>query len=183
MTLLFSTIMFALAEGEGGLPWYLNVPGFEAWRWFNLLLFVLVMYLLLRRPLAKVFNERRETIRRDLMRAQEERDAALKKLDEVNARLQTLDAEVTQVREQASREATAERARIAEETKRETERLRDQAEREITSVAKAAQQGLREFTAAQSVELAEQMIRQEMRPETDARLIKDYVAELGGARR
>ena len=182
MSLQFSSIIFALA-GEGGMPWYLNVPGFEAWRWFNLLLFVGVLYLLSHRWLAKIFNERRATIRHDLMRAQEERDAALKKLDEVNARLQTLDGEVAKVREQAQAESNVERERIAQETKRETERLREQAEREIASIAKAAQQELREFTATQSVALAEQMIRQEMRPETDARLIKDYVADLGGARR
>jgi F-type H+-transporting ATPase subunit b len=125
---------------------------------------------------------RREGIRRDLMRAQEERNAALAKLEEVEARLAKLDAEVSSVREQSEREATEERERIRRSTEEETRKLREQAQREIESAGKAARQELREFAAEQSVRLAEEMIRSDIKPEDDARLVSLRVEELGGVR-
>src|ERR1043166_1777838 len=62
-------------------------------RLINLLLFVGLMYFLLRRPLGEAFRARQEGIRRDLLRAEEERRAAVAKLEEVEGRLARLDAE------------------------------------------------------------------------------------------
>lgn len=149
----------------------------------NLLLFVAVAVYFLRRPLKEKLQERREGIRRDLMRAQEERNAALQKLAEVEARLAKLDTEVETVREQARREAAEERARIERQAEEDARKLREQARREIESAGKAARAELREYAAEQSVRLAEEMIRHDMRPEDDERLVSDYVEELGGSRR
>jgi ATP synthase F0 subunit b len=173
-------IFFAPAEGESA-PWW-NIPSFEAWRWLNLIIFVAVFVYILRRPVSEAMRARREGIRRDLMQAQEERNAALAKLEEVEARLARLDAEVSSVREQSEREATEERERIRKSTEEETRKLREQAQREIESAGKAARQELREFAADQSVRLAEEMIRRDIKPEDDARLVSLRVEELGGVR-
>lgn len=169
-------------QGGDGAPWY-NLPYFPVWRWFNLLLFIGALYFILRRPLGQFLQTRRESIRRDLMRAQEERDAALAKLEAVELRLQNLNSEVEMIRERAVREAEAERERIARATDEEMRKLRKQAQREIDSTAKAARQDLRRYAAEQSVRLAEEMIRARLRPEDDRRLVNEYVEELGGMRR
>jgi F0F1-type ATP synthase membrane subunit b/b' len=126
---------------------------------------------------------RREGIRRDLMRAQEERNAALAKLEEVEARLARLDVEVASLHEQSQKEAADERERIRRSTEEETQKLREQAQREIESAGKAARHELREFAAQQSVRLAEEMIRRDIKPEDDARLVSLRVEELGGVKR
>ena len=164
------------------MPWWLNYPGFEAWKFVNLGIFVLALIYFLRRPIGEALRARREGIRRDLMRAQEESNAALAKLEEVEARLAGLDAEVAIVREQASREAEAERERIKRTTEDDARKLREQAQREIESAGKAARQELRRYAAEQSVQLAEQMIRRDMRPEDDARLVSLEIEELGGVK-
>lgn len=174
------TNLVALAEGESA-PWW-NIPSFEVWRWLNLLIFITVFVYILRRPVSEAMRARREGIRRDLMRAQEERNAAVAKLEEVEARLARLDAEVKSVREQSEREAAEERERIRTATEEETRKLREQAQREIESAGKAARQQLREFAAEQSVRLAEEMIRRDIKPEDDARLVSLRVEELGGVR-
>ena len=181
MFIALFTILFAPAEGESA-PWW-NIPSFEVWRWVNLLIFVGVFIYLLRRPVSEAMRTRREGIRRDLMRAQEERNAALAKLEEVEQRLAKLDAEVASVREQSEREAAEERERIRKATEDETRKLREQAQREIESAGKAARQELREFAAEQSVQLAEEMIRRDIKPEDDARLVGLRIEELGGVRR
>lgn len=175
-------IIGLFAGGDGGTSWY-NIPGWEAWKFLNLFLFFGVLFYFLRRPLSESLVARRESIRRELMRAQEERNAALAKLEEVEARLARLDSEVESVRAQAQREAAEERERIARATEEEVRKLRDQAQREIESAGKVARQELRRYAAEQSTRLAEELIRRDMRAEDDARLMKDYVEELGGVGR
>jgi ATP synthase F0 subunit b len=176
----FITFLITLAE-PGETTWW-NYPGFEAWKFFNLFLFVLVLVFILRRPIGDALRTRREGIRNELMRAQEERNAALAKLEEVEARLARLDEEVAQVRAQAQREAEEERERIRRSAEEEAQKLREQAQREIESAGKAARQELRQYAAEQSVRLAEEMIRRDIRPEDDARLVNLNVEGLGGVK-
>lgn len=162
-------------------PWW-NYPGFELWRVVNLAIFILAaLYLHHRfgRPLSEALRSRRERIKQELETARAERDLALKKLAEVETRLQGLDAEVSAIRAQANAEAEAEKSRISAATEIEMEKLRQHAQREIESATKAAKQELREFAAKQSVILAETAIRQEIRPDDDARLIGMNVEQLG----
>ncbi len=161
---------------------YLDYPGFEAWKFINLAVFVGVMIFILTRKvkLGEAFRARRESIKSELARAQQERDAAVAKLKEVEERLARLDAEVAEIQERSKREAAEERERIARSTETETTKLSEQAQREIESAGKVARHELRRYTAEQSVRLAEEIIRREMKPEDDARLIDSNIRELGG---
>ena len=179
MVVFISNILIVLADGTGSQFLTLETVA----KLLNLLLFVGLMIYVLRRPLKEKLQERRDGIRRDLMRAQEERSAALAKLEEVEARLAKLGAEVEAVRVKAQREAAEERARIEQQTEEDARKLREQTRREIESASKAARSSLREYAAEQSVRLAEDMLRREMRPEDDARIVSEYVEELGGIRR
>jgi F0F1-type ATP synthase membrane subunit b/b' len=104
-------------------------------------------------------------------------------LAEVNARLARLDEETFALREQAAAEAAAERERIARTTEEEARKVREQAQREIESAGKAARLELRRYAAEQSTELAEELLRRDLRRDDDERLMRDYIEELGGARR
>ncbi len=103
------------------------------------------------------------------------------KLKEVEERLARLDSEVAAIKEQSKHEAEQERERIARSTETDIAKLKEQAQREIESAGKAARNELRRYTAEQSVRLAEEIIKREMRPEDDARLITRNIEELGGA--
>lgn len=173
---VIKTSLALLAE-----PWW-NYPGFELWKFVNLGIFVLILLYLLSRKvrLGAAFESRRETIRGELAQAQQERDAAIAKLKEVEERLAKLDSEVAAIQEQSRREAEAERQRIADSTRADGVKLQEQTKREIESAGKAARDELRRYTAEQSVRLAEEIIRRELRPEDDARLINRNIEELGG---
>jgi F0F1-type ATP synthase membrane subunit b/b' len=60
-------------------------------------------------------------------------------------------------------------------------KLKLQAQREIESASKAAVLELREFAAQQSVALAEESIRRDLRAEDDKRIIGLNVEQLGGS--
>ena len=174
---VFTFIAFTLQEEH----WW-NYPGFELWKFVNLAIFVAVMIFILTRKvkLGEAFRTRRENIKRDLARAREERDAAIAKLKEVEERLALLDTEAAAIHKQAVQEAAEERERIAKSTETEITKLSEQAQREIESAGKVAKHELRRYAAETSVRLAEEMIRREMKPEDDARLIHQNIEELGG---
>lgn len=176
--MLFDPMTFLLLAAEGAWGEYLPVIA----KLVNLLLFAGLLVYILRRPIGQAFRDRRDHIRRELMRAQEERNAALAKLEEVEGRLARLDSEVESIRAQAQKDAAEERVRIERQTEEEIRKIREQSQRDIESAAKAARAGLREYAAEQSVRLAEEMIRRDIRPEDDARLVNEYVEELGGIR-
>lgn len=174
-------ILFIAFIGEGessGRPWW-DYPGLELWKFFNLFLFVAVMVYLLKRPLSDAFRSRREGIRSELAKAREERDQALAKLAEVQARLDRLNSDVAGIREHSQSEAKAERERILRETEQEILKLQEQSQREILSAGKVAKHELRRFAAQQSVRLAEEIVRREIRSDDDARLIELNVDQLG----
>jgi len=163
-------------------PRWWDYPGLELWKFVNLALFAGgLIYVLTRKvKLGEAFKTRRETIQQELAKAQQERDAALTKLKEVEDRLARLDSEVSAIREQSKQEAAEERERIAKSTEVEVARLSEQARREIERAGKAAKHELRLYAAQTSVRMAEEIIRREIKPEDDARLLHRNVQELGG---
>lgn len=183
LSFVISTFPLALSGAENP-PWW-DYPGFELWKFVNLGVFVFVMVYILTRKvkLGEAFKNRRENIRRELARAQEERDAAMAKLKEVEERFQRIEDEVSAIKELSARETAAERERIARDTEAEIAKLTEQAQREIQRAGKTARHELRRHTAEESVRLAEELIRREMKPEDDVRLITRNIEDLGGAAR
>ncbi len=158
---------------------YLNYPGFEAWKFLNLFIFVGVLIYLLNKPLSNAFKTKRETIRQELIRAKAERDEALAKLSQIDAKLANLTAESSQIREQSAREAEAEAARIAAQTTADVEKLRDNARREIEAAGAQARRELKRFSADESIKLAEEMLRQNVQGEDASRLVTASISGLG----
>jgi F-type H+-transporting ATPase subunit b len=144
----------------------------------NLLIFLGILYYLLRRPVREFLAQRLASVRQMLERAAKEKEIATMKMAELDARLNRLDAELTGIREQAGREAAAERERMKAETERDIEKLRLTTNREIEAAKQVAMADLREYAATKSVEFAEQIIRRELTPEDDARLLRRVSEEM-----
>ena len=179
---LLLTILILLHWIPDSLDPWLNYPGLELWKFVNLLIFVICAFFLHRRfgqPVREALRSRGERIKHDLARAQDERNQALAKLAEVEARFADLDAEVTAIKERAKVEGEAERERIQLATEAEISRIREQAKREIESAGKAARHELRRFAATENVRLAEEILKTEIGPDDDARLTSRSVRELG----
>lgn len=167
-----------LAEGEqsGGL---LSNP--LLWRVINLLTFVLVIIWILRSKvkIGQVFDRRAALIVKDLEEARREKQEAHERLQEVESRLAALDTEVAQIRAEAQHEAAREAERIRQSATTDAEKIRQTASREIEGAMKAARSELRAFVAEQSVALAEQSIRRQLRPEDNKRMLDKYIEDLG----
>jgi F-type H+-transporting ATPase subunit b len=174
--MLFSINLHLLLAGD----FWTSPTGFP--KLINLLIFLGILYLLLRRPTREFFASRLASVRQLLERAAKEKASASQKMAELDARLNRLDAEVATIREQSNREAAAERERMKTETERDLEKLRGATNREIEAAKQIALADLREFAATKSVELAEQIIKRELTPEDDARLLRQVSEELSNSK-
>lgn len=179
--------VFLLAGATGGesammrfYNEYLNIPGFEAWKFLNLTIFIAIMVYLLKRPLSEAFKAKREQIRAELIRAEQEKQAALAKLTEIEARLTQLESEKTDILQKAKDEAAFEKKRLAEQTTADVEGLRQQIEGNLERLSKQSYAQLRRFSADESIRLAEEKLRARIDDDNDARLVKASIQEIGG---
>ena len=166
--------------GESFWHTYFNFQGFEAWKFFNLAVFVALIVYLVRKPLTGAFKAKRETIRAELIKAEDERRAALARLNETEAKIARSGAEAEAVRERAARDAAAEKTRINEQTETDIRKIRASAQSEIDRAARQARADLRRFSAEESIRLAEEKIKSQMNAEADARLVKANIQSIGG---
>jgi F-type H+-transporting ATPase subunit b len=183
----FSFILIFAEEaghGEGGFSgfWntYMNIPGFELWRFINLAIFVGFLYYIARKPLSEKFKEKREAIRADLIKAEQEKQAALAALTAAEAKLVQLEPEKNTVIERARAEAEAEKSRITESAAAEAAKIREQAGNEISRLSQQTKNELRRFSADESIRLAEEKLRSQINAEKDSRLVKAGIEAIGG---
>ena len=184
-----TTFLLLFAEtakkSEGGFTAfydrYFNIPGFELWKFINLGLFILIMIWASKKfGLSEAFKARREKIRAELIRAEEEKQAALVKLTSAEGKLAQLNTEKENILANAKEEAAAEKKRLAEHTKAEIERLKAQAEADLARLVGQQRNELRRFSAEESIRKAEEKLRSAIDGKTDARLVKAGIAEIGG---
>jgi F0F1-type ATP synthase membrane subunit b/b' len=145
---------------------------------FNLTIFLAFLIWVLRKPAKEFFSTRLAEVRATLQQAAKEKEAAAAKMAELDSRMNRLDAEIAEIKSQAQREAVAERERLETEAKRDIEKIRQNSQREIESAKQVAMSELRDFAATKSVDLAEQLIRKELKPEDDAKLLQRMGEEM-----
>ncbi|MCI0490140.1 MAG: ATP synthase F0 subunit B [Blastocatellia bacterium] len=184
--MIFDTLIqpvLLLAADPAGSEGFLKNQGL--WRVINLLVFVIILIYILRNRIGigHLFDKRAASIVKELERARVEKQEAERKLAEVDARLGRLDQEVAEMRAEAEREALRERERIGQVAAADAEKIRQAAEREIEGAMKAARTELRAFVAEHSVDMAEAIIRREIRPEDNSRLLSKYIDELREVKR
>jgi F0F1-type ATP synthase membrane subunit b/b' len=138
------------------------------------------MVYLLKKPLSEAFKARRETIRAELIRAEEEKQAALAQLTSTEAKLVALESESANILEKARLEAEAEKARILTQTEEDVNRLRRQTESEAARLSQQARAELRRFSAEESIRLAEEIIKGKINAQKDAQLVKTNIQSIGG---
>jgi F-type H+-transporting ATPase subunit b len=166
-----------LAESEGQDGFLKNKP---LWRVINLVIFILFLAYILRSKvrIGQVFENRAATIVKELEQAKRDKQEAEARLAELETRLRSLDQEVAGIRAEAERASAREAERVREAAAADAEKIRLAAQREIAGAMKAARTELRAFVAEQSVAMAEGIIRREIRPEDNARMLNKYVDDL-----
>ena len=179
---IFPAILLLVGEVEAGeaVPWYRD----PRWRIVNLVIFIaFLVYILVKKiKIGEVFDRRADGIRKQLEQARREKEEAERRLAEVETRLARLDEEVSQIKAQNEAESAREHDRIMKGAATDADKIGQTAQRELEGAMKAAKSELRAFVAEQSVQLAEAMIRADLRADDAGRLLDKYIDELPGVK-
>ena len=132
----------------------------------------------LTKMLPKMFRQRAETIRKDLLEARSATEEANRRLAEVEAKLLRLDSEIDAMRQQLETDAEQDEARIKATLEAEKERIINSAEQEIAAVQAGAQRDLKKFAADLAIDQA--MHRIHLSAETDKALVREFGSKLSG---
>jgi F-type H+-transporting ATPase subunit b len=147
---------------------------------FAILVGILVYFL--KTPIASYLSGRSAQIRQDLITAAEMRRIATAQLQEIQARLSELPAELAALKSRGEEDVRSEKIRIAETAKTERERLLEQTRREIAMRLRIARRELTEHAAQLAVQVAHDRIQRTITPEDQLRLVDRYTTQLREAR-
>jgi len=152
----------------------------EIWMvWANMVLIIVLLSWLLYKPVKKFLAERRERIAKELetaaenMRASEETKAAY------NAKLANIEVERDELLDDARKLAGEREAAIIAEANSEAVLIKERAKREIELDREKAKDEMRKQIIQVSATMAEQLIGENMDPETRDQILDRAITELG----
>ncbi len=147
------------------------------------LLFGLLGYFL-GKPATQFFQSRTEAIQKGMADAKIAREAADKRLDEIELKLSHLSADIGAMQAEAAKEDAAQAERMRRQTEEEGAKIHSGAESEIDTMTRAARLELKAYAAKLAVDLAEERLKSELNPQVhpaaQERLVNAYVQDLGG---
>ena len=173
---VFLCLSTAYASGGGGeeAP---NWMGFF-WRLLNFAILLGVLYWLLAGKMRDFFTGRREGIKTALAEAVSAREAAEKKFRETSEKLDKATEEIEQLGEMIREQGLAEKERIIRDARKEAEKIMEDARTRMEQEFSKASRNLRTEAANLSTQMAEDLLRRQIRPEDHEALVKDYIGKV-----
>ena len=143
---------------------------------FTVLMGVLIYFV--RKPAVEGMRNSIESVRMMLKDADETRKQAEAKMKETEDRLAGVDRETEALLAAANKECEVEKERILAEAEEVVQRLKSEARVYIEQELKKAQDLLRKEVADSAMDIAEQIIRNNVKPEDQKRFIIEYLEKL-----
>lgn len=176
VTFALATLLPAIASAEeqGG-------GGHESnflWHAINLALIVGVIVYFARSPIQAFMADRRSSIESNIETAKRELESAEARLAECNARVDSLDREITEIRTAVRMQAEVERDRLLADARAAAERIGRDAAIAVEQEGRRARTELREEAAELAVRLAGDLLKRQVGDVDRARLVDEFVASV-----
>ena len=163
----------AIAAEEGGHD------GGGIWRIVNFAILVAAVFFIARYlKLKDFFANRRESIKTQLEEARRAKEEANKKAKDFEQKLILLDKKVEEIYKQIRAEGEIEKKRIIEEAMKLAEKIKEQTRFTAEQEIKKAREEIKGEIAQVAVEMAEEILRNEMTAADHERLIKEYLEKV-----
>jgi F-type H+-transporting ATPase subunit b len=169
------------AEGEGHEEGH-AAPTLDGGRLASQLLnfaaLIAILYFGGRKAVSAALQSRHQQIKTDLASAAEARTAAQARFEQQEKRLAALEQEIATIAASIKQEAEAEKQRLIAMAEERAKRIRDESEFIIEQQVKQAEEDLRREVAAAAVALAEKIVRHQMMPADQQRMIDAFVGDI-----
>jgi len=170
---LISVVAYASGgEGEGSKKEMLID---FAWRVANFIVLIWFLYWVAAKKIKEFFFERRQNIKTAIEEKLAEKEETAKKFREYSAKLDKATEEINNIFEMIKAQGTVEKEKIIEDAKKAAEKMKEDAQTRMEQEFKAAKNQLRTEAAQLSVEIAEELLKKNIKPEHHEYMVKDYL--------
>lgn len=164
------------ASGEGAE----HDSGFGALAW-SILNFAILIFILYRFGVKKVYGylkKRQDEIKSKLETAEKARNEAEEKAGIYREKLESIEKEIQQIIAGVKEDGEAEKKRIIESAQDASRQIKLEARKAAEEEFKRASAMLREEMVSLSVQLAEEIVRRNLTPDDQHRLVKQYLDQI-----
>ncbi|MCK4839682.1 MAG: ATP synthase F0 subunit B [Desulfobulbaceae bacterium] len=163
--------------GEGGIPahkwWDL------LWRTLNFAGLLVILIVALKKPITNALHGRRQDIVEKFEDLEAQKSEAERIYREYEAKLAKIDEEVQSIISSAVKQGETEKVRIIEDANRAAGDIQRQAEMAIQYELTEAKLALRSEIAEQAVQMAEDLIKQNLKEADQTKMVEDYLEKVG----
>jgi F-type H+-transporting ATPase subunit b len=151
----------------------------EIFRWVNFIILAVVLYIVLSKVLPRALQDHRQQIQHAIEEAKAGRAEAQRLLQENQHKTANLQQELSQLQQQATQEREDLARRMEAEVQQLAARVVAQARVEVERATERARLSLREEAALLTVQIAEDILRRELRDEDQQAIVRRYIARIG----
>lgn len=159
-------------HGGGEAHGFLGVPNI-VWQSLNLVLFLVLVTVLLKKPLASFFGGRKREVEELNRKAEADRRRAEELATEIQRRLAGIEVEIARLRTNAGSDAEAEQKELLVQAEADAGRIVARGKNEIDTRAREARQELTAFAGDLAVEMAKEILRKGTTLEDQTRLVAE----------
>jgi len=169
------TSAVAYASGGGGEEDTTAMMKDFGWRILNFAILVGFLYWATAKKIKEFFSERRQNIKAIIEEKIVEKEETAKKFREYSAKLDKATDEINNIIEMIKAQGAIEKEKIIEDAKRASEKVKEDTQARMAQEFKAARNQLRAEAAQLSVEMAEELLKKNIKPEHHEYMVKDYL--------
>lgn len=148
------------------------------YRTMNFVVLVAVLWWLLRTPIKNMLGGRRESIKAELEELERAKAEAEQALTQAEAKLGDIEAQQEEIIQGYVQAGEAEKARIIDDAHKSAARIKEMADMTISQEIKHARAELMDELAEMSSKLAEDLIKQNIGPDDQKRLVSEYLEKV-----
>lgn len=156
--------------------------GIPAWilQTANILLFIGVLFYLVRKPVGQMLNGRSESIRAQLAEARTRREKAERLAEDIQSRLSQIETEVGSILQRARDEGDRQKKELMIAAEAEAQKLLASAKNEVDMRVKLARKELTEYAGQLAADRAEQILKRSMTEADHRKLFAEGLQGLSG---
>lgn len=144
----------------------------------NLAIFFILMIVIMRKPMKNFFSSRAVLVKKDIEESQQLRKEAETKHADYESRLQNIEQEMQNLIEELKNDGELERGNIIKMAEDQAEKLKTTHEKILSNELKKAKESLKEEAVKLASDLAENLLKTQLKPEDQKRLINQYIEKM-----
>jgi len=185
-SILYGGLVFASSGGEGGAAGHGAAAGGETtarlmdlvFRSINFIIFFVVIFLLIRKPLKQGLTNRRESIQKEIQELEAKKKEATQEYRALEKRISNIKKERGVILAEFQAEGEKEKQKIIDNAQKVASRIVEQAQITIQQEIQKANLSLRQNLSEMAVQMAEDILKKNITESDQKVLIDEYLAKV-----